>query len=342
MHAVTQILQSHVASGLTLGVSVFLERAGQVQLQLCEGQADIGVPLTPDAIFLWLSSGKPLTAIAIAMLFEQHLLRLEDPVVRYLPAFASSGKQEITLAHLLTHTAGLHKSLPSIWGQVSWGDAITRICQATLPAGFIPGQSAAYDPGASWLILGEVIQKITGQTFATFMRDQILLPCDMPVAAFSYSPEQKRLVGYFNTSSGQKHPLPWNAWPATANPWPGASFRAPIAEIVHFYHALQAGRLITPETLRLFCSPQRGLLRDLTFGLPLQWGYGLMPYNGPEVPYTFGRHASAEAFGHGGQQSSLVFCDPRQLLIFAAAYNGLCGERAHHQRMLQLLDAVFT
>jgi CubicO group peptidase (beta-lactamase class C family) len=80
---------------------------------------------------------------------------------------------------------------------------------------------------------------------------------------------------------------------------------------------------------------------DRTFGLPLDWGLGFMVNNGTEAPYNFGPAASGSAFGHGGQQSSLVFCDPENDLVFAAAYSGLCGEARHGQRMRQLLNAAF-
>ena len=62
--------------------------------------------MQPDTLMLWLSAGKPLTAIAIAMLMERGQLSLDQSVASVIPEFAVNGKEVITLRHLLTHTAG--------------------------------------------------------------------------------------------------------------------------------------------------------------------------------------------------------------------------------------------
>src|SRR5687768_13240305 len=61
----------------------------------------------PDALFLIASPTKPIVALAVMQLVEEGLVKLNDPVVRYLPDFAANGKRSITLAHCLTHTSGL-------------------------------------------------------------------------------------------------------------------------------------------------------------------------------------------------------------------------------------------
>ena len=347
MTDIEQLLESQIAAGTALGAAVMLVRDGRVCLSVQAGQAEAGSALADDSIFLWLSSGKPLTAIAVARLYEQGLVRLDDRVSAYLPAFAANGKQSITIRHLLTHRAGLHKALAGTWDAGDWGSVIDRVRQASLPAGFVVGQTAAYDPGASWFILGEIIQRVTGKAFGEVMRERIFAPCGMADAAFAYTAGEferlrPRLVQYFNTAAGEAHPMRCNDWPAVATPRPGASLRATMREMVGFYQGLLDGKLIRRETLNLFTSAQRGRVKDLTFGGSLDWGLGIMPYNGPDVPYSFGRHVSGAAFGHGGQQSSVVFCDPQRNLVFAAAYNGLCGERAHHRRMADLIEAVFA
>ena len=76
---------------------------------------------------LWLSSTKPTTAVALAQLWEQGLLDLDDPVARHIPEFAAQGKEGITLRHLLTHTAGL-RMLDVGWPGDPWDEIIARIC----------------------------------------------------------------------------------------------------------------------------------------------------------------------------------------------------------------------
>lgn len=342
--AAERIAAAQIASGTTFGIGVAMERAGQVE-QFVTGQAEPGVPLREDAVFLWLSSGKPVTAIAIACLYEQGLLRLDDPAAMYVLPFARNGKGGITVRHLLTHTAGLYKTIPAVWDLANWQTILDRICQATLPDGFIPGEHAGYDPAAAWFILAQIVQTISGQPFETFIRERIFAPCGMADASFSLSAEEEhvlrpRLVQYFNTSSGQPHPLPWNHHPATAIARPGASLRATLADMLRFYRGLLTGRVIRPETLSLFASPQRGKRPDRVFGIEMDWGLGLMVANGPGLPYSFGPGASPHSFGHGGQQSSITFADPDRDLILAIAYSGLPGERLHARRMNDLLSAL--
>src|SRR5262249_60304400 len=78
-----------------------------------------GAPLPRDPLMLWLSSTKPVPAVAIAQLWERGLLELDDPVALHIPEFAANGKEGITLRHLLTHTGGI-RMLDTGWPHRSW------------------------------------------------------------------------------------------------------------------------------------------------------------------------------------------------------------------------------
>lgn len=62
--------------------------------------------MTRDTLMLWLSSTKPVAAVALAQLCERGLLELDDPIARHVPEFGERGKHGITLRHALTHTGG--------------------------------------------------------------------------------------------------------------------------------------------------------------------------------------------------------------------------------------------
>ena len=81
----------------------------------------------------WLSSGKPISAIAIAQLVERGLLDIDKPVVSNLPEFGVNGKNQITTRHLLTHTGG-SRSADTIPEDMTWPETIARICEALLEA----------------------------------------------------------------------------------------------------------------------------------------------------------------------------------------------------------------
>lgn len=339
-----ELLDSQVAPG---GASVLMFRGGREFLRVTRGEALPGAPMERDAILLWLSSGKPVLAVAVAMLVERRRLNLDTRVSDYLPQFTSHAKELITVRHLLTHTAGLHRALKGIWEIPSWGEAISRVCDAELPEGFVPGEHAAYDPGASWFILAEIVTRAAGEPFERFIEREILAAAGMSDAAYCYTPEayQKvapRLARYFTNTRGHVHPLHWNEPPLTEMPRPGGSLRATIDDMARFYGALLDGLLVRADTLEQITSSQRGKMLDRTFGREMEWGLGIMPNNGIDAPYNFGPAASSKAFGHGGQQSSIVFADPETRTVFAAAYTTLPGEPAHNRRMNELLQAVFT
>ena len=101
-----EVLQKGVEEGLHLGAQLYASVAGRAVLDFACGEARAGVPMRTDSVVQWFSSGKPLTAIIVAQLYERGELRLDEPVARYIPEFAANGKGAITLVHLLTHTGG--------------------------------------------------------------------------------------------------------------------------------------------------------------------------------------------------------------------------------------------
>lgn len=346
MTVLEEVGQRHIAASAG-AISLLVMQGGEIRQRLLLGEARPGVPMAEDTILLWLSAGKPITATAVARLYERGQLALDDAVVRYLPEFGGGGKSAITIGHLLTHTAGLHRVLPAVWETSDWASTIDRICAAALPAGFTPGQDAAYDPSAAWFVLAEIIQRLTGEPFEKFTGREVFAPAEMPNAAFSYTDEQAemlsaRLAQYCSSAAGKAHVLNWNAPPTTQMPRPGASLRCTTGDMARFYQALLDGKLLRLDTLKLFTNPARGVRPDQTFGMPMDWGLGFMVAGDSRAPYSFGPGASATAFGHGGQQTSIAFADPQQKRVVIAAYTALPGERAHNRRMAELLNAAMA
>jgi CubicO group peptidase (beta-lactamase class C family) len=116
--------EAWVKSGKLAGTTTLVMRRGQVAHLGCSGLADMerGVPMTPESILRIYSMTKPLTSVAIMMLYEEGRFQLDDPITRFLPCFrdmrvftgGSRGsyetvpaEREITFRDLLTHTSGL-------------------------------------------------------------------------------------------------------------------------------------------------------------------------------------------------------------------------------------------
>eukprot|EP00425_Heterocapsa_triquetra_P008897 CAMPEP_0195144780 /NCGR_PEP_ID=MMETSP0448-20130528/168696_1 /TAXON_ID=66468 /ORGANISM="Heterocapsa triquestra, Strain CCMP 448" /LENGTH=149 /DNA_ID=CAMNT_0040183267 /DNA_START=32 /DNA_END=478 /DNA_ORIENTATION=+ len=123
------VLQAGITDGLHYGaqISVIL---GDRHVDLCIGEAAPGVKMTPEHVLCWSSSVKPVMAVALAQLQEQGCLAFSDPVAKHLPAFAAKGKDAVTLAHCLTHTAGL--CLARLNSERSPSENLAYLCEQPL------------------------------------------------------------------------------------------------------------------------------------------------------------------------------------------------------------------
>lgn len=345
------MVEEGIARGLHHGAQIYISQRGTVLADVGLGLAIPDVPLTSNTTLPWLSAGKPLTALLIGQLVDAGHLVWDDPVVKFLPGFGSHGKRAITLRHLLTHTAGLC-AIDTGWPTFDWQESLRRICEATLPAGWIPGESAGYDPGASWFVLGEIVRQITGQDFSVALTERILTPLGLQHTTVNLVPDSAMPVGWmWEREQGQLVPTDWHQPPRGTHPSPGSSVRGPIRELGRLYEAILAWgwnveahdiaqRLLPPvlsrEIIRVMTSRERQGKFDQTLGHIVDFGLGFLldsKFAGADtVPYGYGRNCSPRSFGHGGSQSSQGYCDPERGLVIAYVFNGRPGEGQHQRR----------
>lgn len=186
------ILTRGITDGLHLGAQLYVWRDGQVLADCGVGEARPGVLMTRDSLNLWWSSVKPVVAVAIAQLWEQNKLDLDDPVAKIIPEFAAKGKETITIRHLLTHTGGFRAWPTNIHLSTPWDQIIAAICQVPREPNWIPGQRAGYHARTAWFILGEIILRIDGRMCDRYVREEIFLPLGMRDSWLSIPPEQYR------------------------------------------------------------------------------------------------------------------------------------------------------
>ncbi|MEO1085802.1 MAG: serine hydrolase domain-containing protein, partial [Acidobacteriota bacterium] len=141
-----QLLESGIAEGLHLGAQLYVSRGGSHKAQslsLAIGERAPGLPMEESTLNIWLSSTKPVTAVALGILWERGLLELDDVVVKFLPEFAAHGKEGVTIRHLLTHTAGI-RMLNLGWPDASWDEIIAGICERRPEPRWPVGEKAGY------------------------------------------------------------------------------------------------------------------------------------------------------------------------------------------------------
>ena len=138
--------------------------------------------MTPDTIFDLASLTKVVaTTPAIMQLIERHRLKLDDKVAHYWPAFAKNGKQDVTVEELLTHSSGLR---PDLDLSASWKGRLGAVTR-------IEGERLVAEPGSRFLYsdinfaaLGELAQRISGQTLDAYTKRHIFNPLGMTSTGF--------------------------------------------------------------------------------------------------------------------------------------------------------------
>jgi SSS family transporter len=145
------------------------------------GQPSAAEPMTEDTIFDMASLSKCLsTATAIMQLYEAGKLQFDDPVVKYLPAFAANGKDKVTIRELLTHYSGLTEdvSLKDPWGLTApdKAEGIRRAMDSTLYGP--PGLTFKYSD-INYITLGAIVEKLSGEPLDVYAREHIFRPLGM-------------------------------------------------------------------------------------------------------------------------------------------------------------------
>ncbi len=164
------LIEEGIGAGLHPGAQVYVSREGSTIADFATGEAREGVPMTTASLMGWMSSGKPLLAVAIGLLKEGGRVGLEDRVTDYIPEFSQHHKGDTTLGHLLTHTSGLQSSQPQA---TTWEELVAAICESAPQEDWSPGSRAGYNVSNSWVILAEIVHRVDGRHYDAFARDPI-------------------------------------------------------------------------------------------------------------------------------------------------------------------------
>ena len=357
MERTAKIIRAGIEQRLHIGAQLYVQRNGRTIADQAFGLARpardgrAAVAMTPDTITLWLSSGKPLTAVAAAQFWEQGKLDLDDAVARFIPEFAAHGKENITVRHLLTHTAPMRLA-DTGWPHASWEQVIARVCAMRPEPRWTPGRTAGYSAHLTWYLLAEIVQRISGQALSNYLREHVFAPCGMNNTFLAMTPEEQtsyadRLAVMQVTEKGAPVDLGTETPAALAAPRPSGSIRGPARELGLFYRRLlDRGRgLLSPQAIEAMTARHRVNTVDKTFQAVIDWGLGFIInssiYGNPDTPYQYGPHASSRTFGHSGNQSSVGFADPENDLVVVVVFNGLPGEAKHQLRMRLTLAAIY-
>jgi len=175
---VRAIFEDNLASGRDLGACVAITLEGEPVVDLWGGWAD-GARTRPwekDTIVNVFSVTKTMTALCTLILADRGQLDYAAPVARYWPEFAAAGKERVTVAQLMSHSAGLSgwRAPMEVADLYDW-DKATSMLAAQEPW-WEPGTASGYHGTTQGYLVGEVVRRIDGRTLGTFFREEIAEP----------------------------------------------------------------------------------------------------------------------------------------------------------------------
>ena len=186
-------------SELIGGAQMAVYRNGKRVLEVGGGMARprLGVPVTPETMFVMFSCTKGLAAVAMWMLHERGLFDFDDPVVKYWPTFASRvpEKATVTIRHVMGHRGGFPTG-PAWLTARHWGDpeAIRRAMEE-VPLRWTPGEAYGYHALNFGWVVNELIERIDpqGRDTGEFLRDEVFRPLGIANDIFVGLPDDEAL-----------------------------------------------------------------------------------------------------------------------------------------------------
>ena len=343
-------MQRHIDAGDIQGAVTAVARRGKVVHFKAHGLMDVEAerPMERDAIFIMMSSTKPILGVAAMMMMEEGLIRPSDPVSKYIPEFADMqvavlaepadedispyqvdrqnppahrlvpAETQITIQHLLTHTSGLASGG---LGSLASGPQGERVTLASfiptlgdMALDFQPGSRWTYSGGVGLDVVARIIEIVSGVPYDEFVQTRILDPLEMTDTHYNLPVEKaSRRVTI--------HGRDVSRWVNNETTYFSGSFglSSTAKDYLHFEQMLANGgelfgrRLLGSRSVEMMASNHLGdMYRGFTQTAKGQ-GFG---YTVSVIldPIAAGSRRSAGAFGWGGAFGTRSWTDPAEEL----------------------------
>jgi len=312
-HLMERAISNNLIAG---GVVVIGDHTG-ILSSVARGRLNAGpdAPLLDEqSIFDLASLTKVIaTTPAVMKLLDEGKISLTDPVSRWFPEFKGSERESITILNLLTHTSGL---VDFDMGSVQPMETAVR--RAAAEKGLQRGSGFKY-ADINFILLGELVHRVSGKTLDAFCRDELYAPLVVPDTMFLPKPDiANRIAPTLGGTSGivqDRNSRCLGSVAGHAGLFSSARDLARFARLMLDKGEIDGKRILSEETVKRMTSPL--LCGNGTVVRGLGWDMN-SPFSAPK-----GRLFSEASFGHTGYSGSSIWIDPKQDLFVILLTNRL-------------------
>jgi CubicO group peptidase (beta-lactamase class C family) len=346
-----------------VGAALSVFQGERCVVDLWGGHADAARahPWRKDTLLNVYSTTKGIVATCIALLVDRGVLRYDDTVASVWPEFAQNGKEQVTVAQVLSHQAGLpaFEEPTKVADLYDWHARCAAL--ARQKTRWIPGEKTAYHPITYGYLAGEIVRRASGRSVGEFLQQELALPLEADVfiglepaldrrVAQTLAPknmidpsalppiEETRL----SVTNPLLHPLAANTAEWRRAELPALNGHASAAGIAGIYAMLANGgvfqhrRLLSPATIARMTQVLSDRM-DLTLGMPANWAAGVV-LNGTTT--FFG--PNPRAYGHSGWGGSFGCADPDRQLAIGYVCNQMGPDLVGDVRARELCATIYS
>jgi len=336
------------------GAQLAVFRNGELVIELAGGRdAPSGHTITTDSLFQIRSTTKALTAMVMLRLHDQGLFSYEDPVSRHWPEFGQNGKQEITIAQVMSHSAGIPDGPLVSARQMADRAAVAAAVEAMKPI-WPPGTANGYHASSYGWVIDELIFRWKRGSVARVLQEEFIEPLGISNVFLGLPKEhfprmtamvvedrvrerqaaRARFSDFVNMYEGVKLPLSWVMGVATARDL------ADFMNVLTFEGTFKSHAFFSKESQKAAGTPRNEAEEmDRRLVWPVRWGLGFIL---GDTPHVYGTPPHPQALGHAGGGAGVAWADPEHKLAVAFLCNRMLGGTRVWERYQKIGDQVYA
>jgi CubicO group peptidase (beta-lactamase class C family) len=344
LQALEDRVRREIDDGLLPSCQFAVAKDGELISQKTFGDA------TDDTRYCIFSSTKAFSVSAFWTLLGEKKVSIDDRVADILPGFGENGKEDVTVEHVLLHTAGFPYAN---MGPPNWSSHEGRLeVYPRWRLDWEPGTRFLYHATSAHWVLMDIVTKICGQDFRSYIRDRVIEPLGLTHFRLGLSPEEQTDLAEISYVGEEMTPdeleaafgireipappgslaamgdfaMTLNTSESRESGLPGGGGFSTAGDVALFYQALlhNPAGIWEPSTLQWVTSEVRNMLSDPMTNVPASRALGVVIAGDDGLGHMrgFGKTQSPRAFGHGGAGGQIAIADPETGISFSYLTNG--------------------